>query len=301
MDRQTMETRTNDSRALLKLIISMLIFGTVGIFRRYIPLSSGMLAFSRGVLGGCFLLLIMILRSGTGIRKILALAGSRLPLLIVSGALIGINWMLLFEAYNYTTVAVATLCYYMEPTIVIVASAFLFRERLDAKKLICVAASIVGMIFVSGVLGGVSAASGNMKGIVLGLSAAVFYSSVVIINKLIGSMDVYVKTTVQLFSASLILIPYLMINKDWGAAGSMGIIAIVMVLVVGILHTGIAYALYFGSISGLRAQTVALFSYIDPVTALILSAVFLGEPLGPSGLLGALLIIGAAIIAESGG
>lgn len=301
MDRQTMEKRTNDSRALLKLIISMLIFGTVGIFRRYIPLSSGMLAFSRGVLGGCFLLLIMILRSGTGIRKILALAGSRLPLLIVSGALIGINWMLLFEAYNYTTVAVATLCYYMEPTIVIVASAFLFRERLDAKKLICVAASIVGMIFVSGVLGGVSAASGNMKGIVLGLSAAVFYSSVVIINKLIGSMDVYVKTTVQLFSASLILLPYLMINKDWGAAGSMGIIAIVMVLVVGILHTGIAYALYFGSISGLRAQTVALFSYIDPVTALMLSAVFLGEPLGLSGLLGALLIIGAAIIAESGG
>lgn len=301
MDRQTMEKRTNDSRALLKLIISMLIFGTVGIFRRYIPLSSGMLAFSRGVLGGCFLLLIMILRSGTGIRKIQALAGSRLPLLIVSGALIGINWMLLFEAYNYTTVAVATLCYYMEPTIVIVASAFLFRERLDAKKLICVAASIVGMIFVSGVLGGVSAASGNMKGIVLGLSAAVFYSSVVIINKLIGSMDVYVKTTVQLFSASLILLPYLMINKDWGAAGSMGIIAIVMVLVVGILHTGIAYALYFGSISGLRAQTVALFSYIDPVTALMLSAVFLGEPLGLSGLLGALLIIGAAIIAESGG
>ena len=301
MDRQTMETRTDDSRALLKLIISMLIFGTVGIFRRYIPLSSGMLAFSRGVLGGCFLLLIMILRSGTGIRKILALAGSRLPLLIVSGALIGINWMLLFEAYNYTTVAVATLCYYMEPTIVIVASAFLFRERLDAKKLICVAASIVGMIFVSGVLGGVSAASGNMKGIVLGLSAAVFYSSVVIINKLISSMDVYVKTTVQLFSASLILLPYLMINKDWGAAGSMGIIAIVMVLVVGILHTGIAYALYFGSISGLRAQTVALFSYIDPVTALILSAVFLGEPIGLSGLLGALLIIGAAIISESGG
>ena len=296
-----METSTNDSRALLKLIISMLIFGTVGIFRRYIPLSSGMLAFSRGILGGCFLLLIMILRSGTGIRKILALAGSRLPLLIVSGALIGINWMLLFEAYNYTTVAVATLCYYMEPTIVIVASAFLFRERLDAKKLICVAASIVGMIFVSGVLGGVSAASGNMKGIVLGLSAAVFYSSVVIINKFIGSMDVYVKTTVQLFSASLILLPYLMINKDWGAAGSMGIIAIVMVLVVGILHTGIAYALYFGSISGLRAQTVALFSYIDPVTALMLSAVFLGEPLGLSGLLGALLIIGAAIIAESGG
>ena len=296
-----METSTNDSRALLKLIISMLIFGTVGIFRRYIPLSSGMLAFSRGVLGGCFLLLIMILRSGTSIRKILALAGSRLPLLIVSGALIGINWMLLFEAYNYTTVAVATLCYYMEPTIVIVASAFLFRERLDAKKLICVAASIVGMIFVSGVLGGISAASGNMKGIVFGLSAAVFYSSVVIINKLIGSMDVYVKTTVQLFSASLILLPYLMINKDWGAAGSMGIIAIVMVLVVGILHTGIAYALYFGSISGLRAQTVALFSYIDPVTALILSAVFLGEPLGLSGLLGALLIIGAAIIAESGG
>ena len=93
-----------------KLVLSMLIFGTIGLFRRYIPLPSGLLAMARGLIGTLFLVLAMALRrqrpSGAAIRK-------NLPLLILSGAMIGFNWILLFEAYNHTTVALATLCYYM--------------------------------------------------------------------------------------------------------------------------------------------------------------------------------------------
>lgn len=319
-----MENNNNSKSSLMMLISAMLIFGTIGIFRRYIDLSSGLLAFLRGVIGAAFLLAVMLIRgrrakkrtaSGTDKKennvslseakaagenisiKERSISGIKLGLLILSGGLIGINWMLLFEAYNHTTVAVATLCYYMQPTIVILLSAVIFRERLNVKKICCALAAIAGMVLVSGVIGGSSLPEGNSRGVMLGLGAALFYSAVVLLNKKIGSMDVYIKTVIQLISASMILVPYLVLTEDISAV-SMDGIEIIMILIVGLLHTGIAYALYFGSMAGLRAQTIAIFSYIDPVTALILSALILGEPFTAGGAIGAVLIIGAAIISE---
>ena len=124
-----MDNRTNDRRSLLMFVSSMLIFGTIGVFRRYIPVSSAFLAFSRGVLGGLCILLFLRLKDKKAEGKIprRALLG-----LIVSGMLIGINWILLFEAYNHTTVAVATLCYYMQPTIVPFRSRGIRRIRRPA-------------------------------------------------------------------------------------------------------------------------------------------------------------------------
>ena len=319
-----MENNKNSKSSLMMLVSAMLIFGTIGIFRRYIDLSSGLLAFLRGVIGAAFLLAVMLIRVGRAKKRTASgtdkkendvslseaegegedifihkksISIIKLFLLIFSGGLIGINWMLLFEAYNHTTVAVATLCYYMQPTIVILLSAVIFRERLNVKKICCALAAIVGMILVSGVIGGSSLPEGNSKGVMLGLGAALFYSAVVLLNKKIGSMDVYVKTVIQLISASLVLVPYLVITEDISAV-SMDGMEILMILIVGLLHTGIAYALYFGSMAGLRAQTIAIFSYIDPVTALILSALILGEPFTAGGAIGAVLIIGAAIISE---
>ena len=323
-----MENNENSKKSLIMLISAMLIFGTIGIFRRYIDLSSGLLAFLRGVIGAAFLLAVMLImgrraenrtgekrpagadKNGVSVSLLEAEAAGesisihgktisalKLGLLILSGGLIGINWMLLFEAYNHTTVAVATLCYYMQPTIVILLSAVIFRERLNVKKICCALAAIVGMILVSGVIGGSSLPEGNSKGVILGLGAALFYSAVVLLNKKIGSMDVYVKTVIQLISASLVLVPYLVLTEDISAV-SMDGMEILMILIVGLLHTGIAYALYFGSMAGLRAQTIAIFSYIDPVTALILSVLILGEPFNAGGAIGAVLIIGAAVISE---
>lgn len=319
-----MENNKNSKSSLMMLISAMLIFGTIGIFRRYIDLSSGLLAFLRGVIGAAFLLAVMLIRGGRAKKRTASgtdkkenneplseaeaegenisikeksISAIKLFLLILSGGLIGINWMLLFEAYNHTTVAVATLCYYMQPTIVILLSAVIFRERLNVKKICCALAAIAGMILVSGVIGESSLPEDNSRGVMLGLGAALFYSAVVLLNKKIGSMDVYIKTVIQLISASMILVPYLVLTEDISAV-SMDGIEIIMILIVGLLHTGIAYALYFGSMAGLRAQTIAIFSYIDPVTALILSALILGEPFTAGGAIGAVLIIGAAIISE---
>ena len=289
-----MEQKSNDRKSVWMIVSSMLIFGTIGVFRKYIPVSSAFLAFSRGILGGLCILAFIRLKNKNPGEKIppRVLLG-----LVVSGALIGVNWMLLFEAYNHTTVAVATLCYYMQPTIVMLLSPLIFRERLTAKKLACAAAAVIGMVLVSGVIGGSGSRGGSIRGVLLGLGAAVFYSSVVMMNKKIRGIDAYRKTTVQLLSAGAVMIPYLLLTGGFKSEGFTPS-AVVLLLIVGIVHTGVAYVMYFGSMDGLRVQTVAILSYIDPVSALLFSAFFLRERLSLLSVIGAVMIIGSAVVSE---
>lgn len=286
-------TRDN-FKSYIALISSMLIFGTLGIFRRYIPLSSAMLAVFRGLLGCAFLLVFVFANGGRRPR----LDRKSLFILVITGAIMGFNWMLLFEAYNYTTVAAATMCYYMQPTIVILLSPFVFRERLGLKKLLCALTAIIGMVFVSGVLGDGRVQAQDVRGILFGLGAAAFYSAVVIFNKKIEIDDIYEKSVIQLAAAAAVMLPYVLLTEDVSQL-ALSSSAVAMVLIVGIVHTGLAYALYFGSMKKLKAQTIAVMSYIDPVFALLLSAVVLHEKLSVLGIVGSVLILGSALASET--
>lgn len=280
--------------ARLAIIVSMLIFGTIGIFVRHVPMPSSVIALVRGVVGTLFLLVFSRLRKTpvdwAGVRK-------SLGLLILSGAFIGFNWILLFEAYRYTTVATATLCYYLAPVFVILASPVLFREKLTLRKGICVVVALVGMAFVSGVTETGIAGSGELLGILFGVGAAVLYALVVLMNKKLTGVPAFDRTIVQLGAAALALAPYVLVS-EWGTAMDWSGPVIPLLLVMGIVHTGFAYALYFGGIKELPAQTSALLSYIDPVSAIILSAMFLGEELTASGVIGAVLVLGATLLSE---
>lgn len=281
------------NRACFMGIISMLIFGTIGIFRRFIPISSELLAFSRGVLGALYLLGFIVITK----RKKERLSGRCLVELIITGALIGFNWIFLFESYNYTTVSVATMCYYMQPTIVILLSPVFLGEKLTAKKVVSALLSMTGMFLISGIMEGRGISSTDGKGILFGLGAAVLYASVIILNKKTKVEDIYLKTMIELFAASFTIAPYILLSGSVTAV-ALTFQSVVMIFVVGIVHTGIAYAMYFASLDGISAQTAAVISYIDPVTALILSALVLGESLTLYGVIGALLIIGSSIMSE---
>ena len=277
-------------------VSSMLIFGTIGVLRRHIPLSSAFIAFVRGMLGGLTILAFIKVK---GIKVREDLSRRQVLWLALTGAVMGINWILLFEAFNHTTVAIATLCYYMQPTIVILLSPVLFREKLSAKKLLCAAVAIAGMILVSGIING-NPQSGSFTGVLLGLGAAVLYAAVIIMNKskIVCSVNAYRKTMIQLLSAGAVMIPYLILSGTGIDSNALTPKTILLLLTAGILHTGIAYLLYFGSMSGIRVQSIAILSYIDPVSALFFSALFLKEPLSPAGIIGAVMIIGSAVIAE---
>lgn len=278
----------------LSLIAAMCIFSTIGLLRKYIDLPSGTVALARAVFGTLFLAALMLLR-----RQKLDTAAIRKNglLLLLSGVALGINWMLLFEAYNHTTVATATLCYYMAPILLILASPVLFRESMDLRKGLCCAAAVVGIILVSGVTRSGFSLSGDLKGILLGLGAAIFYACVVALNKKIQGIAPLSRTILQLAISSLVLLPYTLLAEDLMSV-TINSTTLILLAVAGIVHTGIAYALYFDSVSALSAQTSALLSYIDPILAIILSAIFLREAMGAEVIIGAVLILGAAAISE---
>ena len=283
-------------KPLWMMIGSMTIFGTIGLFRRFIPLGSATLAMLRGAIGMISLLLILLLKrqrlSWAGIRK-------NAVLLLISGILLGANWILLFEAYNYTTVAVATLCYYMAPIFILIVSPFLFGEKLTPRKLLCITLALFGMVCVSGVLHPAEG-TGDFRGILLGLCAALLYAGIVVLNKKLTGVSAYERTVSQLGVAAATLLPYVLLTETVDrAALTPG--AVAMVIVVGLIHTGLAYAMYFGSMGALPAQTVALFSYIDPVVAILLSAFVLAEPMGLWEWLGVVLVLFAAVYSELGG
>lgn len=283
-----------ENSAKISLILSMVIFGTIGIFRKFIPLPSGIVACARGILGVTFLLAFIKIKKIKMDRESI---GNHWKILVISGAFIGLNWVLLFESYRYTSVAVATLCYYMAPIFVMMVSPFLLKEKLTAKKILCVLAALLGMVFVSGILdGGISDIS-ELKGVLFGLGAAALYASVVLMNQKLRKVPTYDKTIMQLAVAAAVLIPYIFVAEDFSGVTLTPLIAI-MLFIVGVVHTGIAYALYFGSMNDLKAQTVALFSYIDPIVAIILSALFLKEPMTIYSGIGAVLVLGATMISE---
>ncbi len=281
------------NRAKAMLLGAMGIFGTIGLFVRYIPLPSSAIALCRAVLGLLFLLAIMVIFKKTPDWSVLKKC---LPLLLVSGAIMGLNWLLLFESYRYTTVATATVCYYLAPLFLLLLSPLL-GEKLTGEKLICVVVALAGLVCVSGVLENGLPEQKELAGIVLGVGAALLYAGVMFFNKKLPPLDAYNRTVFQFLGAIGVLLPYLLLTQEISRFSLTGV-QWALLAVLGIVHTGIAYCLYFGAFEKLSAKTISVLCYLDPVLAVILSALFLKEPMSPLHIFGSVLILGSALYSE---
>lgn len=270
----------------LMLIASMAIFGTLGPFVRNIPVFSGELALYRAILAA---LLIGVFLTVTRQKIPFANIKKEVPLLLASGVAMGINWILLFEAYKYTTVSVATLSYYFAPVIVTIVCPILFHEKLTGKQIICFVMSTIGLIMITGI--GELDGGTDFIGILFGLGAAVFYAIVILLNKFIKNVEGIHRTFLQFLAAIVVLIPYVLATSGVTLAGMNGF-GWVNLLVVGIVHTGVTYCLYFSSLKELPGQKAAILSYIDPLVAVLISVTVLGETMTFWQVVGGILILG---------
>lgn len=281
--------KENVSKVLMA--VAMFVFGTLAPFVRNINVSSGELALYRAVLAaalvGGFLLVTKQKLSVGSIKK-------ELLLLLVSGAAMGVNWILLFEAYKYTTVSVATLSYYFAPVIVLIVSPFLFRERLTPKQIICFIFSTVGLVMITGTAGG---GKQDLLGIAFGLGAAVFYATVMLLNKFIKGVTGLHRTFIQFIAAIIVLVPYVAFTSGF-TLGSLEAKGWICLLIVGLVHTGITYCMYFSSLKDLPGQEAAILSYIDPLVAVLVSVIWLGEPINTLQIIGGVLILGFTLWCE---
>lgn len=280
-------------KSKFQFLSAMGIFGTIGIFVRYLPMTSGAVAFARGVMGLLFLCAVMFF---TGQKPDFSAIRRNLPILILSGAAMGFNWVLLFESYRYTTIATATVCYYLAPLLLLLVSPLL-GETLNTKKILCICTALAGVVCVSGIIESGLPSLQELKGVLLSIGAAILYASVMFLNKKLSPIPAYDKTILQLGSAALVILPYLLLTQS-AILPEMTPTQWAILLLLGILHTGVAYTLYFGSIKHLHAHTAAVFSYLDPVVAILLSALLLQESLSATNILGTILILGSALCSE---
>ena len=279
--------------ARLQLIFTMLLFGTIGALSRYINMPSSIICLGRAFFGVVTILILLAVRKEKtdteAIRR-------NLWWLILSSVLMCCNWICQFEAYKYTTIATSTLCYYMQPVFYILAGAVVLREKLTAKKIICVAIAFCGMILVSGVLQTGFHIS-ELKGAIFGVTGGFFYAMVVLINKYMKDISPVNTTIMQLALVSVIMLPYSAATGAFSEV-SVTLTGMVCLLILGVLHTGIGYIIYFDAVNKLPAQTVGILSYIDPVEAVMLSAFLLKEPVNIYTVFGAAMILGAAAVSE---
>lgn len=278
-----MKTQIN---AKIMLSISMAIFGTLGIFTRNIAVSSGELALYRAILAA---ILIFVYLTFTKQKINVASIKKEMFLLLLSGIAMGINWILLFEAYKHTTISAATLSYYFAPVIVTIACPVLFREKLTRRQIVCFIMSTLGLVLITGI-GNISRGS-DFIGILFGLGAAVFYTAVILLNKFIKNVEGIHRTFLQFLSAIVVLIPYVIMTSGVTLT-NLHVIGWTNLLIVGFVHTGVTYCMYFSSLKELPGQQAAILSYIDPLVAVLVSVTVLGESMTLLQVTGGILILG---------
>lgn len=278
-----------------KLVTAMLIFGSIGVFVKKINLSSSEIAFLRGVIGSVFLIGASIF-----VRQKLSFKSVKENslLLVLSGAAIGLNWIFLFESYRYTTISNATISYYFAPIFVMILAPFVLKEKLTPLKAGSIIMAMIGLFLIVNNGGNTTNGSYNHTvGILFGLLAAALYASVILMNKFIKNLSGYETTLVQLLVSALVLLPYILM-KEHVRFSDLNSTPIIFILILGIIHTGIAYFLYFTAVKELKGQTIAVLSYIDPISAVIIAAIVLGESMGLVQMVGGALILSSTFLSE---
>ncbi len=284
-----------DAKKMAKpgLIVAALLFGSIGIITHFISAPATLIVAVRGVVAIVTLILIMIALRHKLDRDAIE---SNIFVLLLSGTCLGLNWLFLFEAYKITEVSIAVLCNNMAPALLILIAPLFFTERLNLVKIGCVGLAIVGLVLSSGVIT-VGLSEGETLGVIYGMVSAVFATFMIVFNRMLRSITAMDKTLFQMVVASAILIAYTLVTVDMSNI-SLTYTDLTLMICLGVFQTAIAFTLYFGSVVHLRSDTFAMCAYIEPVSALILSAFILGEDLSIIGWIGAGLILGSTYICE---
>ena len=285
------KTRSGKNEKLLSYgiyTLAMLIFGTNGVLVARLSLAASQIVLLRTLLGGALLTVIVLLRGGFDREAVRADA---VPLLI-GGAVLGANWVTLFEAFRMLNISLATLIYYVGPMLVLLLSPLLFGEKLTGTKLAAVGIVGVGLVCISGSIafGGLSVA-----GLFVAILSALFYGSLIVFNKRIVRTGGLQTAVIELDAAFLVVLPYVLLTAGLPHPTRADL---PYIAAIGLSNTGLAYLLYFTGMRRLPAQSVALLSYVDPASALLFSTLLLHETLTPLQLLGGALILGGAMFGE---
>lgn len=276
-------------RFFIRYLIALLLFGFNGIVASHIALDSGQIVLLRTLLGSISLLAFFFL---SGHRFSFAGRGMDVTLILLSGAAMGASWMFLYAGYQTIGVSTASLLYYSGPVIVMALSPLVFHEALTWVKVTGFLCVCGGIVLVNGLGGGQI----NAAGFIYGIMSAVCYAVMLILNKKAKGVDGMENSLLQMLSATAAV--FLLLLCKGGLAMSIPGASWPWILLLGIVNTGFGCWCYFSAIGALPVQSVAVCGYLEPLSAVIFSALLLHERLTTAQMIGAVLILGGALFSE---
>ena len=273
----------------LLVILSMLVWGSIGIFVRYINQTPEVIVFFRVFIAFIVLGVLGVIKNNDKDKVSNKLSLKEYLILSMSGLFISLNWLFFFLAIKSTTIASATMSYYTAPVIVTILSVFLLKENINKKTLISVGLSFLGIILMTSI-GLQKSSNFSIEGVIYGIIAAFFYALVTISVKKLEEVSSHKISLFQMGVSSLIFLPAIKQMKTFSA------VSLTLMIIVGVVHTCIALNLYFEGIKRIKVQHVGVLSYIDPLGAIILAGIFFNETPEFTTLIGGGLILSATYL-----
>lgn len=282
----------------IKLMFISATFGTIGFVMHFIPLSSPATVFYRALIGGLFIILMCLVSN-----KVIDIKSMKdnFMILVLTSFFMGLNWVFQFEAFKVSSVAIGTVCYNTMPIFLLIIASFVFKERITIKNIVCIFIATVGIILVSNVIE-TGIKSNQVLGCIYGILGAILYALIVIYNRKLSNIATHDKIIFQFIFSSIIMAIYVLLIQrntlffDKNLDSHTYIIGLISLLTLCLFHTGFCYVHYFNAVSNLKAETVAIMTYIDPVVALLLSYFVLKEQTTGMQIIGAILILGSTLI-----
>jgi len=273
----------------LKYLFSVVIYGTIGLFIRYVNASSEFIVLCRGIIGSLFIGLVMLIKK----QKIdFKAINKNLKYLVFSGICLGLNWVFLFAGYT-RALALTSLCNYTAPIIVVIIMSIFYKEKINNKQIGCIIASFIGIILISGIF---DSNGIDVYCLVCGSLAAAGFVGLVLFNRKFADIKDLDKTIIQLAFSALTVLPYVIFNKS--IPTSLDTRSLIIILILGIVHTGVAYIFYFSAIDTLPVQEVAVLGYVEPALSVVIGILILKESASIFSVIGAILILLAAVLNE---
>lgn len=274
----------------VKLVLVMIIWGSLGVFTRSIPLSALSLAFLRALIALPVLFVVMKMKKGDKVK---------LPLLkpyLISGVLLGFGWLTLFYGFKHTSISSAVIIYNMCPVYVMIAAPLILKETISKIQIAVVFISLLGLFLIVG--HNLSEGYGYM-GMALSAVSGMLYATIVLINRSIKvRVDNQTATFVQIFSAMIVLLPFVLTEGNILTVADLDAMAVIYTILLGVLHTGVAYTMFFSLYAHMKFVEIVSYSFLEPLFGILFSVIFVGETLTFAQIIGGILILGSNYIGE---
>jgi len=274
----------------VKLVLVMIIWGSLGVFTRSIPLSALSLAFLRALIA------LPVLFAALKMKKTAKLKPPLLKPYLISGVLLGFGWLTLFYGFKHTSISSAVIIYNMCPVYVMIAAPLLLKETISKLQIAVICTSFLGLLMIVGhdLLEGY-----GYMGMALSAVSGLLYATIVLINRSIKvRLDNQTATFAQIFTAMIVLLPFVLIDGNVFTIISLDATAIIFTILLGLLHTGVAYSLFFSLSAQMKSVEIVSYSYLEPLFGILFSVIVVDEVLTPLQIVGGVFILGSTFIGE---